>query len=267
MKNQENKMETLNILMLYPEVMNIYGDMGNLDFISYYGENCGIKVNKIFYNLGDDFTKILKDPSTSPDIILGGGGQDSSQSKIEEDLKNIKFDLKKLADKNIPMLMICGLYQLFGTKFITSEKKIIKGVGIFDIETISGEKRIIGNQKIISPNQKIGTEIIYGFENHSGKTYFLNDDTKPLGVVSFKTGGNTGGNNGEDGFEGAVKNNVIGSYLHGPILPKNPELCEFLINAAFKNKYNKQISFENQKIQDIKSLIYSARDVAKTLQR
>ncbi|MDR0789146.1 MAG: glutamine amidotransferase [Bifidobacteriaceae bacterium] len=254
-------MKSLNILMLYPEIMNIYGDMGNLDFLSFYAEQSGINVNKVFYNLGDDFSVFMKDQNSKPDIILGGGGQDSSQCAVEEDLQNIKVHLQELATDNVPMLMICGLYQLFGTRFVTSEKKIIKGIGLLDVETIAGDTRIIGNQIITNPNPNISTKPIYGFENHSGKTHILDPATKPLGNIKFAEGGN----NGSDSEEGAMKNNVIGSYLHGPIIPKNPDIAEFLIQTAIQNKYNEKTEFNINA--DLLDTIKSAREIAETLNR
>jgi len=124
------------------------------------------------------------------------------------------------------MLMVCGTYQLFGNRFVTSDGQEIKGIGVFDVETIGGEKRLIGN--IAVETTEFGT--LYGFENHSGRTYLKNGQAS-LGTVSR---GN--GNNGEDGTEGARTRNAIGTYMHGSLLPNNPRLTDELFAMALRRK-------------------------------
>ena len=193
---------TVNLLQLYPRDMNIYGDWGNTLVLQRRLEWHGYTVNLLAYNPGDAFPKNV-------DIIVGGGGQDSGQTKIGDDLVKIGPTLQALADDGVPMLMICGLYQQFGHFFKTKDGEVIKGIGILDIETVGGDERMIGN--IVSSNDDFG--LIVGYENHSGLTT-LGPNAQPLGTVIRGAG-----NNGKDETEGARYKNVIGTYLHGSLLP------------------------------------------------
>lgn len=220
--------------------MNIYGDHGNMLVLKKRLEWSGYDVNVIEYNQGDAFPENI-------DLVVGGGGQDSGQNKIQADLIKIGPKLRKLADAKVPMLMVCGLYQLFGKFFQTTTGETIEGIALLDIETYGKSERLIGN--IVIESKKFG--IIVGYENHSGQTY-LGQSVKPLGVVRMGAGNNT-----TDAHEGAVYKNVIGSYLHGSLLPKNPEIADFLIEQAVINKYGE---FEPQIIDD--RFADSARKVA-----
>ncbi|RYX79165.1 glutamine amidotransferase [bacterium] len=210
----------LNILQLYPRDMNIYGDHGNTLVLTQRAKWHGYTPNLLTYNPGDIFPKGV-------DIIIGGGGQDSGQDKIQVDLLSIKDQLQSLADKGTPMLMICGLYQLFGKFFKTQDGHIIQGIDILDIETHAGSERLIGN--ITTHNERFGD--IIGYENHSGQT-FLGESARPLATVVKGAG-----NNGQDETEGAIYKNVIGSYLHGSLLPKNPAIADYLIEKAALAKF------------------------------
>jgi lipid II isoglutaminyl synthase (glutamine-hydrolysing) len=200
--------------------MNIYGDHGNTLVLTKRIEWHGYEVELLAYNPGDEFPEDI-------DIVIGGGGQDSGQDKIQTDLLKIGDQLITLANNNVPMLMICGLYQLFGTFFKTQDGHIIKGIGLLDIETHAGPERLIGN---ITTNSSQFGDII-GYENHSGQT-FLGPRAKPLGKVIKGAG-----NNGQDDTEGARYKNVIASYLHGSLLPKNPAIADFLIEKAAIRKF------------------------------
>ena len=160
------------------------------------------------------------------DIIFGGGGQDSGQSKIEDDLREIAPKLQNLVEDDVPCLVICGLYQLFGKYFETSEGQKILGADILDLTTTAGPTRLIGNITINS----YGFGKVVGYENHSGLTT-LGKNLKPFGEVLAGAG-----NNGEDKTEGCRYRNCIGTYLHGPILPKNPKITDFLIARAIERK-------------------------------
>lgn len=210
----------LHILQLYPNDMNIYGDWGNALTLQRRAEWHGYNVKLSSYNPGDKWPSDV-------DIIVGGGGQDSGQSIIQDDLLAIGDNLKKLADDDLPMLMICGLYQLFGNFFRTKDGDTIRGIGLLDIETHAGPERLIGN--IVVSSTEFGD--IIGYENHSGLTY-LGQDTLPLGMVTSGAG-----NNGQDRTEGARYKNVIGSYLHGSLLPKNPAIADWLIEQAATRRY------------------------------
>lgn len=212
--------KTLSILQLYPKDMNIYGDWGNVLTVLRRAEWHGYTPKLYEYNQGDPFPSDV-------DIVLGGGGQDSGQDKIQADLMAIGPKLQELADAGTPMLVICGLYQLFGHFFRTREGQEIKGISVFDIETHGGPERMIGN--IVTRSDQFGD--IIGYENHSGQT-FLGKNTIPLGKVTKGAG-----NNGQDDYEGARYKNVIGSYLHGSLLPKNPAIADWLIETAAQKKY------------------------------
>ncbi len=189
-------------------------------------------------------------------LIFGGGGQDKQQEYVSQELQFFKNNLYELIfEKNVPCLTICGTFQLFGHYFKTAEGREIKGISIFDLITVASNKRKIGNVVIKINNVVTGQwsvtaakneyeNLLVGFENHSGNT-MLNSkfetrnskqiqkrqnvkyEIQPLGRVIKGFG-----NNGEDGLEGAIINNCIGTYLHGPILPKNPCLADWLIEKA-----------------------------------
>ena len=230
----------ISILQLYPHDMNIYGDNGNVLVLTKRLEWHGFTPHVIAYNPGDVFPETV-------DLIVGGGGQDSGQGKIQDDLLAIGPQLRALAQAGTPMLVICGLYQLFGAFFETQSGERIQGIGIFDAETYGKQERLIGN--IVTHSDEFGD--IVGYENHSGQT-FLSGNTKPLAVV--KTGV---GNNTTDMHEGARVHNVIGSYLHGSLLPKNPVLADWLITQAVTKKYGE---FTPRTIDD--TLAESARRIA-----
>jgi len=235
-----NENKTINLLQLYPRDMNIYGDWGNTLVLKKRLEWYGYNVNLLEYNVGDKFP-------TQVDLIVGGGGQDSGQGIIGADLLAIGDRLKALADDNVPMLMVCGLYQQFGHFFKTRSGEIIQGIGLLDIETVSGDERLIGN--IVSQNDEFG--LIIGYENHSGLTT-LGPKATPLGKVIRGAG-----NNNQDETEGARYKNVIGTYLHGSLLPKNPLVADWLIEKAVMRKYG---DFSSTLIDD--RFAEQARDIA-----
>lgn len=217
--------QAITILQLYPRDMNIYGDHGNVLVLKRRLEWYGYTAKVIEYNVGDSFPKDI-------DIVIGGGGQDSGQIKIHEDLLKIGPKLRELAESGVPMLLVCGLYQLFGNFFKTSKDTVLEGIAILDVETRATNERLIGN--IVTSTEEFGD--IIGYENHSGQT-FLGPKAKPFATVVKGAG-----NNSQDGHEGARYKNVIGTYLHGSILPKNPRLADFLLHTAFANKYGGEFS-------------------------
>jgi CobQ-like glutamine amidotransferase family enzyme len=224
--------------------MNIYGDRGNVLTLMRRAEWHGLTPKLIYHHPGAEFPEDV-------DIVVGGGGQDSGQDKVQDDLLRISDDIHALADTDVPMVMVCGLYQLFGHFFKTADGKSIKGISIFDARTVAGPTRMIGN---IILNTPFG-EVI-GYENHSGQTV-LGNGTKPFGTV--KKGA---GNNGKDKTEGAVYRNVYGTYLHGSLLPKNPAFADELIKQAASRKFGQ---FELAEIDD--TLAEKARAVARTRPR
>lgn len=210
----------ITILQLYPRDMNIYGDWGNTLALKRRLEWHGYMPHLLEYNPGDSFPEQV-------DIVVGGGGQDSGQDIVQADLLTISSKLHDLAHADVPMLMICGMYQLFGTFFKTQDGHIIEGIGLLDLETHAGQERLSGN--LVTRSSEFGE--IVGYENHSGQT-FLGKDTLPLGHVI-----KGGGNNGQDDTEGARFHNIIATYMHGSLLPKNPVIADFLIEKAASKKY------------------------------
>lgn len=209
----------IHIIHLYPKEMNIYGDTGNVLVVSKRAQWHGLKVKVTKVGLGQAIPN-------DADIIVSGGGQDTGQLKIVDDLQTKKVALTSMAKDGVAMLVICGTYQLFGHKFTTIKKDVLPGIGLFDLETIGGEERLIGN---IVTKTHFGE--IVGYENHSGLTV-LAKGQKPFGKVIRGAG-----NNGKDETEGAIFNNVIGTYLHGPLLPKNPRVADELIRRALVRRY------------------------------
>lgn len=232
--------QPITVVQLYPKDMNIYGDYGNVLVIKRRLEWYGYTPHIIHYNVGDTFPE-------NADIIIGGGGQDSGQEIIHADLIKIGPKLQALADRDVPMLLVCGLYQLFGAFFTTLGGTTLTGIGILDIETHGTHERLIGN--IVTTSDEFGD--IIGYENHSGQT-FLGTHTKPFATVIKGAGNNT-----SDGHEGARYKNVIGTYLHGSLLPKNPRIADFLIKSAVTKKYGE---FSHDLIDD--QLAVLARRVA-----
>lgn len=231
----------LVIVSLYPRDMNIYGDRGNVLALTRRARANGFEARVVEVNVGDPLPE-------RPDIVIGGGGQDSGQERVAHDLVDRAAAFRDFAADGTPMLMICGLYQLFGHRFVTSTGHELEGIGVLDVETRGGEERMIGN--IVTVSDEFG-EII-GYENHSGNTV-LGPGSEPLGRVIQGAG-----NNPHDGTEGARSRNVIGSYLHGSLLPKNPALSDFLIGRAAERRYG---SFEPAA--GIDSVVEQARESAK----
>jgi lipid II isoglutaminyl synthase (glutamine-hydrolysing) len=208
------------IAHLYPDDMNIYGDLGNVIALRRRLEWRGfdIEVRSVDVGRDVDFTDV--------DLVFGGGGQDSGQGVITEDLLARGDDLRRLAAAGTPMLVVCGTYQLFGSSFVTADGATLPGIGIFRARTVAGSTRLIGNIVIESAFGRL-----VGFENHSGQT-ILDPGQEPLGAVTSGFG-----NDHDSRREGARTNNVIGTYLHGPVLPKNPRLTDHLLQVALERRF------------------------------
>lgn len=211
---------TLRILQLYPREMNIYGDYGNVLVLKQRLAWRGYGAEILEHNAGDAFPADI-------DVIIGGGGQDSGQVVIQDDLQSIAPRLRELAEDGTPMLLICGLYQLFGREFRTHDGTVIPGIGVLDLETRGGTERLIGN--VVATSEEFGD--IHGYENHSGQT-FLGEGVTPLATVVKGAG-----NNAEEKHEGARYRNIVASYLHGSLLPKNPAIADFLLRTAAERKF------------------------------
>ncbi|MGH3145631.1 MAG: type 1 glutamine amidotransferase [Rubrobacter sp.] len=220
-------MTGLTIHHLYADMMNLYGDRGNVISIKKRCEWRGIPVEVVDVNLGERVR-----PTGRGDVFLFGGGQDREQSLLAEDLAGSKgADLREIVESGGVVLGVCGGYQLMGHHYETPEGEKLPGVGIFDLYTAPRrpeEERLIGNVlvRVSSPETGEVREVV-GFENHGGRTRL--GDTEPLGEVVVGHG-----NNGEDGTEGARRLNAYGTYLHGSLLPKNPWLTDQLILNALR---------------------------------
>ena len=210
----------LSIVHLYPKEMNIYGDTGNRLALQKRAQWRSIEVTTHLIGIGDTLPADV-------DIVIGGGGQDAGQGIIQDDLQRKAPQLRALAEKGVVMLMICGMYQLFGRSFITHTGEVIKGIGVLPLETHGGDTRMIGNTTYDTPYGEV-----VGYENHSGVTV-LDDTTQAFGTVIRGDG-----NNGQDGTEGCRVANVLGTYSHGPVLVKNPQLADGLLLLALQRKYS-----------------------------
>lgn len=232
-------MKSLKIVHLYAKEMNIYGDNGNVQTLAWRLSERGIAHSVVKVNVGDKMPKDV-------DIIISGGGQDSCQSDIEKDLQSRAEELSKMSRDGVVMLVVCGMYQLFGHFFQSADGNKIQGISIFDIETIAGPTRHIGNVVVDSEWGRL-----VGFENHSGET-FLAEGQKSLARVSKGIG-----NNEASKEEGAVVRSTFGTYMHGPLLPKNPVFADELLQRALVRKFGK---YKLSKIND--AFANKAADVA-----
>ena len=225
----------LKIAWLYPDLMSTYGDRGNIICLVKRCEWRGIEAKTREIILETSSQKLKE-----CDLIFMGGAQDRQQKIASDDLhKNKGPVLKEMIKEGIPGLFVCAAYQFLGHYYRPAEGEDIPGLGIFDLYTRHFGKdkpRCIGNivAEISNFQFPISNQIV-GFENHGGRTY-LGKNVKPLAKIIKGYG-----NNGEDGTEGAIYKNAIGSYLHGPILPKNPHLADYLIELALCKKYQKEI--------------------------
>ena len=211
---------TLRALALYPEQMNIYADRGNIVFLQRRCEWRGLGFTYTAAGPGDGF-----DPDAH-DLIYIGGGQDRDQLLVAEDMRRTKRDaIAAAVDDGAAVLAVCGGYQLLGHSY-QLEGQRVEGLGLADLETVRepGE-RLIGNVEI-EVDLGEGPRLLAGFENHGGRTY-LGEEAEPLGRVLHGFG-----NNGKDGREGVTRRNMIGTYLHGPLLPKNAWFADRLIATA-----------------------------------
>lgn len=235
---------SLTIGWLYPELMSTYGDRGNIIVLQKRCEWRGIKTEVKRLDL-----EFKIDDLKSCDLLFMGGAQDKQQAIVAKDIKNKSDALKKMIEEEIPGLYICGAYQFLGNYYKEADGTIIDGLGIFDLFTENpgtSHPRLIGNIAVtLSPvgsfdlAQKNNGKIVVGFENHGGRTY-LGKEIKPLAEVISGFG-----NNGTDKTEGAIYKNSFGTYMHGPVLPKNPNLADYLIKLALEKKYKEKISLES----------------------
>ena len=209
----------LTIGHLYPELLNLYGDRGNVVCMV---KRClwrGIRAKAVEYHIGDriDFSKL--------DIVLLGGGSDREQRIVCRELKKVQKEFKRYVEDDGVVIAVCGGYQLLG-KYYRTREGVIEGLGLLDIYTEQGDGRLIGN---IVLDSGLSDVPVVGFENHGGRTYLCGH--KPFGRVLYGSG-----NDGVSGYEGVIYRNVTGTYLHGPLLPKNAQVCDHLIERALERR-------------------------------
>ena len=223
----------LKILYLYPDMLELYGDYGNIQVLKYRIESRGYQAIIDRYSIGDDAPNF-----NDYDIVFAGGGADNEQSILAEDLVKYKENIQEAVQNGVFFLLICGAYQLFGKYYKGVDGNIIPGLEVFDYYTVANpdrKKRCIGNIVIDANLNDLKTKVI-GFENHGGQTF---DISNSFGKVLFGNGNKFG-----DSEEGFFENNVIATYLHGPLLSKNPELCDYIIKYCLDRKYNENVSLK-----------------------
>lgn len=211
----------INIVHLFPDLLNLYGDKGNIECMRKRLEWRGITARVTACTNQNDRIDF-----SSTDIIFVGGGSDREQELVCERLLQKQKELQNYVENDGVLIAVCGGYQLLG-KYYKTAAKTIRGLEILDIYTDSDSKRLIGN--IVLESERFPQKIV-GFENHAGRTFIGNH--QPLGQVIFGHG-----NTGESGAEGVVYKNVLATYLHGPLFPKNPMLCDDMLLRALKKKY------------------------------
>ena len=207
---------------LYPDLLNLYGDRGNIQCLKKRCEWRGIEAQVRSFTQDDAVS--FKDL----DIVLLGGGSDREQMIVCRMLGKIRDEFHAYVEDGGTVIAVCGGYQLLGHYYDTDDGRI-EGLSLVDLYTEQGSPRLISN--IILKSSLFDRPVV-GFENHGGRT-FIGDNT-PFGTVLFGHG-----NNGKDGAEGVLYKNVIGTYLHGPLLPKNPQVCDRLISTALERRFGK----------------------------
>lgn len=217
----------LKICHMYPDVLNLYGDGGNIRCLTQRLRWRGMESVVTRLPIGE------KARLGQFDLVFIGGGQDFEQEVLLEDLHRGKDrEIRAAIEDGLPFLTICGGYQMLGSYYETYDGKRCDFIGALDLYTVGSPTRMIGNYAFRC-GAASGGSLVVGFENHSGKTR-LGPGVEPLGKVLAGYG-----NNGEDGTEGARYRNVFGTYSHGPLLPKNPELCDFILLTALRRKYGR----------------------------
>jgi len=222
----------LQLVHLYPDLMSLYGDRGNIITLERRCAWRGVELEVTNVSLGDRI-----DPKAA-DMFFFGGGQDREQVAVSHDLQEgLGAAVTEAVEDGAALLSVCGGYQLLGHYFRTGEGTEILGTGLFDVHTIAGSKRMVGDVVAVTSLEGAGFEVV-GFENHSGQT-FLDAGAEPLARVQIGCG-----NNGQDHLEGVRYKHAVGTYLHGPILPKNPRLADWLILGALRRRVGPDATLE-----------------------
>ena len=222
----------IRVVTLYPEVMDVYADRGNLIALRDRCRRHGVGCEVTAVGIGDTLP-------AEADLVLIGGGQDREQRRIATELAARGPQLRAWVEQDAAVLAVCGGFQLFGHFYRTADGEELPGAGIFDAVTVApgpGWPRCIGD--VLAAAELEGVGEVVGFENHGGRTY-LGPAALPFARVLHGHG-----NNGDDGTEGAVHRQAVGTYLHGSLLPKNPALTDRLIAAALRHRYGPGVRLE-----------------------
>jgi CobQ-like glutamine amidotransferase family enzyme len=218
----------LTIVHLYPGMLRTYGDRGNLLALKRRLQWRGQAVRIIEVERGDPLPQ-------DPDLIFIGGGSDRMQGELAKELDGRRSEVSAAVRNGSVVLGVCGGYQLLGHSYTDSSGSTLQGMGLLDVTTTAQMPRLIG--RVVVDAIYAGQEMtVVGFENHGGRT-FLGPHAAPLGRVRRGQG-----NNGLDGSEGAVQGSVLGTYLHGPLLPSNPSLSDALLSQAFARSGGAKLS-------------------------
>jgi lipid II isoglutaminyl synthase (glutamine-hydrolysing) len=217
---------------LYPDYLNIYADRGNMAVLERRAAWRGIELDYRPISIGDPVR------TGEHDLLYVGGGQDREQALIAPDLAAKGEQIAEAVADGAALLAVCGGYQLLGRFYRDRSGAELPGIGLFPLHTVAGERRMIGDVLLECELEPGKTRTLAGFENHAGRT-FLEDGAWPLGrvVAGF-------GNNGEDGFEGCRLERAIGTYLHGPLLPRNSWLADWLLGEALSRRLGEPPALE-----------------------
>jgi CobQ-like glutamine amidotransferase family enzyme len=215
---------TIRVAHLYPEYLNIYADRGNIAVLSSRARWRGIELEVEPISLGDELQP------GEHDLLYIGGGQDREQALIAPDLAERGGAIAEAVADGAAVLAVCGGYQLLGRFYRGRDGEELPGAGLFSLETVAGERRMIGDCLLECELEPGVRQTLAGFENHAGMTR-LDEGAEPLGrvVAGF-------GNDGESGFEGALVASAVGTYLHGPLLPRNPWIADWLLARALEHR-------------------------------
>jgi lipid II isoglutaminyl synthase (glutamine-hydrolysing) len=215
---------TIRVAHLYPEYLNIYADRGNIAVLSSRARWRGIELEVEPISLGDELQP------GEHDLLYIGGGQDREQALIAPDLAERGGAIAEAVADGAAVLAVCGGYQLLGRFYRGRDGEELPGAGLFPLETVAGERRMIGDCLLECELEPGVRQTLAGFENHAGMTR-LDEGAEPLGrvIAGF-------GNDGESGFEGARVASAVGTYLHGPLLPRNPWIADWLLARALEHR-------------------------------
>ncbi len=209
----------INVVRIHNELLGTYGDQGNAEVLEFRGRYLGITANIVDVSYRDSIP-------TNGDIYLLGGAEDAAQILSIEALKRDEETINLVLERGAVFLAVCAGFQLLGNTFYADGRELA-GLGLLDVDSVPGEKRCVGDIK----TQFLGMDFdLTGFENHSGQT-ILGPNATPLGKVKIGYG------NGDGKFDGAMSGNIFGTYLHGPILARNPEFADLLLNRAVGRKF------------------------------